>query len=259
MKKNKKSKTKTEIILDTLIVLLVGVMLFSGYKLVTSLNEYRKGRAEYDDIRNQMIRTSDGSESDPVTDGYLRFDFNGLRTINPDFKCWIDIPGTRISYPVVQGKDNDYYLRRTFSGNWNVGGVIFLDYNALGELNGKNTVIYGHRMNDGSMFTDLKKFLDRSFAEENREVHLYREGEVLIYTIFSASKTDVYCDCYQMVLPDDETFMNWIASQVARSEIDFGVIPDENSRILTLSTCVGNGEETGRYVVQAVLTSIISR
>jgi len=251
-------KKKTyRILTDILVVLLVGVMIFSGYKLISSLNEYRKGRAEYDSIREEML-IPDGAE-EYASDGYLRFDYNGLRRVNPDFKCWIDIPGTAISYPVVQGPDNDYYLRRTFSGLWNVGGVIFLDYNALGDLNAKNTLIYGHRMNDGSMFTDLRKFLDRSFAQQNREVHLYRDGEVLIYTIFSVSKTDVYCDCYQMVLPDDATFASWIDSQVSRSAIDFGIVPDVDDRIITLSTCVGSGEDTGRYVVQAVLTDVVQR
>ena len=113
-----KKKVK-KLITNLLIFMLAAVSLFSAYKVLAALGEYAKGREEYEGIREQMIILPDKQEEGEgawVSDGYLRFDFNGLMRVNPDFKCWIDIPGTVISYPVVQGPDNWYYLRKTFLG-----------------------------------------------------------------------------------------------------------------------------------------------
>ena len=263
----KKKKKTTNIILNVLIFVLVGVALFSGYKLISTLNEYKKGRQEYDDIREQMIieptdqPQQEGNE-DPgpiwVDDGYLRFDYNGLLRVNPDFKCWIDIPGTIISYPVVQASDNNYYLRRTFTGQYNVGGVIFMDCMCPADLTGRNTVIYGHRMNDGSMFTDLKKFLNASFARENDEIRLYRADGVYVYKIFAAYKSDALSDWYYPGFNSDAEFESWLRTQKGRSDVIFDMMPVAEDRIITLSTCVGSWDELGRYIVQAVLVDVVT-
>ncbi len=114
-------------VLNLLVFLLAGVALFSGYKIISALGEYGRSRQEYNEIREQMIIPKEQGAGDESADDYLRFDYNGLMRVNPNFKCWIEIPGTTISYPVVQGPDNNYYLRKTFSGQYNVGGVIFFD------------------------------------------------------------------------------------------------------------------------------------
>ena len=82
--------------------------------------------------------------------------FDVLRDINPDCVGWIEIPGTNISYPIVQGRDNDHYLRLNFEGKYSVGGVIFLDHRCDSDFDRTNTIIYGHNMRDGSMFGSLK-------------------------------------------------------------------------------------------------------
>ena len=252
-------KKVVNLLLNLLVFLLAGVALFSGSKIIAALGEYGGNRQEYHDIREEMIiPKQQGKEGETAEDdGYLRFDYNGLMRVNPDFKCWIEIPGTSISYPVVQGPDNNYYLRRTFSGQYNVGGVIFFDYTCPDDLTGMNTVIYGHRMNDGSMFTDLKKFVNGDFALNNNEIHLYRPEGVYIYKIFSTFKTDAYSDCYTTRFADEESFETWIKTQVARSFVYFEETPTVDDKIITMSTCVGSWDEYGRYVVQAMLVDVV--
>ena len=249
-----KKKKVENLALNLLMLLLIGVAIFSGYKILFALGEYGKNKQEYNEIKEQMIIPQDKANE---SDGYLRFDYNGLMRVNQDFKCWIDIPGTVISYPVVQGPDNNYYLRRTFAGQYNIGGVIFFDYTCLDDLTGKNTVIYGHRMNDGSMFTDLKKFLNASFAQENDEIRLYRADGVYIYKVFAAYKTDAYSDCYTTRFSDESAFESWLKRQVARSSISFEATPTVDDKIITMSTCVGSWDEYGRYVVQAMLVNVV--
>lgn len=251
-------KKKKIRILDVLIVLLLAVFLFSAVMLLRTMKEYAKGREEYSSLKEKVTLAA---KPDEETDDwpYLDFDYDGLREINDDFLFWIDIPGTGISYPVVQSTDNDYYLRRTFAGEWNVGGVIFMDYRCEGDLTSQNTILYGHRMNDGSMFTALRKFVDSSFLEQYSEIHIYRDGEMLIYRIFSCRKTDVFEDGYTIYFSNDEHFGNWLRDQAARSAVDTGIVPTSQDRILTLSTCATAGDEYSRYVVQAVLEQVLER
>ena len=54
--------------------------------------------------------------------------FEGLLKINPNFVCWIYIPGCDISYPIVKGTDNEGYLHTTFEGNNSKSGCLFMDY-----------------------------------------------------------------------------------------------------------------------------------
>jgi sortase B len=97
--------------------------------------------------------------------------FETLREINPDIIGWIAIDHTRIDYPVVQGKDNEYYLHTSIYGENSRFGTIFLDFRC--HMEDPVRVIYGHHMKDGSMFSDLIKFMEPGFRETSPVVHLY--------------------------------------------------------------------------------------
>lgn len=84
---------------------------------------------------------------------------NKLKAINPDYKLWINIPNTDIDYPVVQGKDNDFYLNKNFNKEKSESETIFIDYrNHINLDTEKNIVFYGHHMKDGTMFNQINKY-----------------------------------------------------------------------------------------------------
>jgi sortase B len=114
-------------------------------------------------------------------------------------------------------------------------------------------------MNDGSMFTALRKFVDSSFLEDYSEIHVYRDGEMRIYRVFSCRKTDVFDECYTFYFDDDAQFETWLRGQAALSAVGTGIVPGPEDRILTLSTCATSGDEYARYVVQAVLEQVLER
>jgi len=113
-------------------------------------------------------------------------DFERLHKINPDIVAWIEVPGTNIDYPVVQGKDNEEYMHHTFRKNYNFAGCIFLDSHCHQDFSSDNSVIYGHHMRNGTMFAQLVKFRDDSFVKKHRRIILYLPGETRKLKVVSA-------------------------------------------------------------------------
>ncbi len=176
----------------------------------------------------------------------LSIDFDALSAVNSDIYAWIWIPGTKISYPVLAGDEDNSYLQKRYDGSHSSGGSIFSDYRCADSLSGFNTILYGHNMNNGSMFGSLKKFTGASYAAAHPYVYLYTTNGVLTYQIFSAEETTTSSDAYKVT-----------ASGLAYLQESANVHPDvtltSESRVLTLSTCVTRGNTVRRYVVHAVL------
>ncbi len=178
---------------------------------------------------------------------------------NEDTYAWIRVDGTNISYIVVKGTDNKYYLSHTYTKKYNSLGTVFADYHCQENiLNNPNVVLYGHNVTyKGQMFADLTKFLNKSFFMENRYITLYTLEGILKYEIFSiheASHTYYY---FQTVFPTEKSYLDWAYQMKENSihELDKEITFSNTDRILTLSTCT-NGRSTRRYAVHAKLVSV---
>ena len=125
---------------------------FPPWKLRGIYGEYQEGEDTYEELASFVEEPEDthqnqtGGEPDAEPDGYLKIDFEGLQAVNPDVIAWIDIPGLSISYPVVQGTDNAYYLHHLFTGEYNSSGSIFADWHNQQDFTDPNTIVYGHNM-----------------------------------------------------------------------------------------------------------------
>ena len=129
------------------ILLAIGALAFSAWKLRGIYGEYQEGEDTYEELASFVEEPEDtpkpdGGEPDAEPDGYLKIDFEGLQAVNPDVIAWIDIPGLSISYPVVQGTDNAYYLHHLFTGEYNSSGSIFADCHNQPDFTDQNTIIY---------------------------------------------------------------------------------------------------------------------
>ena len=188
MGKQKKKQKKRGNPLWTLVFLAaLAVFCFSGYKLIGIYLDYKTGTDEYRDLQQyttEITKTPETpaltkteepqAESEPAepsepepeplsypTEPPLAVDFESLKAINPDVKGWLYIEALDISYPVVQGPDNDAYLHTTYEGTSNFAGSIFLDYQNQGDFSDGNTIVYGHNMKNLSMFGKLKQMKRR--------------------------------------------------------------------------------------------------
>jgi len=180
-------------------------------------------------------------------------DFDKLKGVNPEVVGWIIIENTTVSYPVLQGSDNDYYLNRTYNNRSSSYGSIFVDYRLSAGFDIDHTVIYGHNMRNSSMFGQLLKYSGRSFWEARPCFHILTPEGMLKYEIFSAYKAEVDSATYQVGFYDDAGKQAWLDTLVSWSDVDMGVRPEAGDDIVTLSTCTSSRDERDdfRYVVHA--------
>lgn len=174
-----------------------------------------------------------------------------LRGISGDVIGWISIPDTGLSYPLVQGEDNDYYLNHAWDGTPTAAGSIFMEYQCAADFSDFNTIIYGHRMTYDAMFAFLKYYKSQSYWEAHPLIYIKDAGGTRCYEIFAAYEPPIHSPVYALKLTDGADKQAVIDYALEQSVIHTGVKPQSTDRILTLSTCTGNGHDT-RWVVQAV-------
>jgi sortase B len=225
-------------------VLVIGIIIFSCLAIVTAIvvmahtSDIKASAAEYDYLR--AIAGEVEIEYDEQGEAQLSALDKEMRAINPDYVYWIHIEGTNIDYPVVRGDDNIKYLDTTFNGEKYKAGALFMDYRNVGESM-PNIIIYGHLLSSGGMFTELHKFLDDEFLENNSIITLIINGKNVEFEIFSARRTDIRDPAY---------FLNFNASHSFPRFANRIDAPLRATQIITLSTCVSGNNDDERLVVQ---------
>ena len=170
----------------------------------------------------------------------LTVDFEKLRGINDDLVCWIMIPAVDISYPVLQGDDNEYYLHRDINKDYLFAGSIFMDAFNSPSFYNYNTIIYGHNMRDGSMFARLKDFTDYETYEKCRYFWILTPEANYLYEICSVHSAASGSETFTLRFADYEKYRQWQDKMLSLSEIATGTTLEYQDRIVTLSTCTEN-------------------
>lgn len=242
-------KKKQKMSMASNIVLAVAVIVFavSAFQLLRIGKSYLDGRSEYENIKDVAVKNQDSKDK-------FRVDFNELLKINPDTIGWLRFhpEPSIINYPLVQGKDNQEYLKKTFSANENTLGTLFLDTAAGKDFLDKNSIIYGHRMRDGSMFRHLWDYEEEAFYKENPYFYIYTpNGKEITYHIFAASLVKDTSDAYKTQFSTPEEFQRVIKEIKANSYYDTGVEVGEDNTIVILSTCTAASDDN-RLIVCGV-------
>lgn len=242
------------------------VFCFSGYQLFAIYQGYKAGVDEYKEVEHQVVRKSqeplvlkdqpETEQSQEVLEAQTpdyqppEVDFEELKSMNPDVIGWLDVEALDISYPIVQGKDNDYYLHRTFKGQDNFAGSIFVDASNAPDFSDPNTIIYGHNMKNGSMFGTLRRLYDQEKYKDSKYLWICTPEGKFRYEIFSLQLADVTSDTYTLFSDHGDTFAAYLEKMKQRSEVDLGTeLLSGNDYIVTLSTCTSDDQV--RFVVQA--------
>lgn len=254
----------------SLLIVLTAIFAVSMGMLARELIQYRQGAKTYDEARELAgipnfteVKNRPGtgaadsnSQTEPAADPYARqldqMDFSALSKVNSDVFGWILIPGTAISYPLLSGGGNSYYLRHTWRKQSSVVGAIFLEERNSPRLTEFNVILYGHNMNNGSMFGTLKKYRDKDYWKAHRCLYVTTASGSRRYQIFAAYEADTRGRAYQVSFPSAASRRSFLNDCLKNSLYSTGVTPKTNDRILTLSTCTGHGHAT-RWVVQACM------
>ena len=217
-------------------LLLSAAAVLSGAKIYSELKERQKEKKDFASVAEiaklpmaeapaeSVTDTETETSAEPTEQSAAERNIQALITENADCIGWLSIDGTNISYPVMHTpSDPQKYLRRNFYGEYSQSGVPFIDGRC--SLQSTNLIIYGHNMKNGTMFSDLKKYLDSEFLNAHRTVKFETVDGIRCFTVTEILRTDI-----------TDTWYDRIAA--------------EGGRQLILSTCYGSGKD-GRLLIIA--------
>lgn len=185
----------------------------------------------------------------------LRVDFEKLKSINSDVVAWIYSPNTVINYPVVQAKDNSYYLTHLMDGTVNKNGCLFIECKNKNPFLDDNTIIYGHNMASGKMFAELLNYRSQDYYNGHKFIYLITEEVTYKMELFTSFTTDPGSDAYTISLGDKNNFASWLRKMAENADFETKMKINTNDRIVTLSTC-SYSRKNARYVVMGRLVEL---
>lgn len=267
-------KRKLNRIIDILIVLIIIVCILNIVNSTYHIIEWKK---DGDSVKEQLevitekadvveivseenVEIIEQVEEVPESNPYWAFmsmkmidaDFQDLKEVNNEIVGWIQVNGTNINYPFVQGKNNVFYLTHAFDKSYNTAGWVFLDYRNNGELTDKNNILYAHGRKDGIMFGSLRNALTNGWLNNSNNfvIKIATPNESSMWQVFSVYHIPTTNDYLSIEFNSDDSFLSFANMLRERSAYDFGVALGPNDKILTLSTCYNESE---RVVIHAKL------
>ena len=220
------------------------------YKLVFWYIENKKNNDILNDIISEQ-KTEEivvGDETIKV----LRHNFDELLAKNGDTVGWLIVKGTKINYPIVHCKDNDFYLNHSFDKSYNSAGWIFANYINKFDGTDKNISIFGHNRRDGSMFCTLKDTIKKDWYtnSDNYIITFDTPSKLETYKVFS--NYQIRSESYYLTnsFKDEQEYKTFLDTITSRSVYNYGIKPNVNDKIITLSTCAN--DNTYRVVLHAV-------
>lgn len=245
---------KKSVILKILIVIFIAVFVFSGYNVVKILLDTAATNNLYAELQSEYIKPSSESLEEESKEPLIEVDFPALLEKNDDIVGWLYLPGSVISYPVVQAENNKKYLRRDLSGKKLNAGTLFVDFRNGQTEADPNYVIYGHNMKNGTMFKTLISYKEQSFFNQNPVIYYLTPDKTykieLVAGVIIPNDDPLYD-----VTKGREQMFETIKSHIKNSTFTSNVTVSQNDNFITLSTC-SYEYENARYAVIGKLNEI---
>lgn len=239
------SQKKKRIVLIVLIIVLLGCLYM--------IKDFLYNSNEVNNILN-TLQIDDTQITERKTERVLQVE--ELQKENSDIIGWVEIEGTHISYPVVQGINNDYYMTHSYKKEDDSNGSIFLDKDYDWNLPSTNLLIYGHNNQNGIMFAKLLDYKDEEFYKKHQIIRFTTNSEdseyeiiaVFLSRVYYKSETDVFRYYYFINAENEKVFNEYIEKSKEASLYNTGKTAQYGDQLLTLSTCSYHIED-GRLVV----------
>lgn len=288
--RSRRNRKRRSPLVIAILIILLGVMAFSGYELISQFLAYKKGSDSYRDLEKNVVsiaekppvpRTSDAAEMQPQAEtqpgesggipanakdpgrsesidvnlpwqspdaslSWLEIDFEKLFAVNSDVVGWLQGMDDTISYPVVQGTDNDFYVHRLLDHSYNFCGTLFVDFRNK-MLEDDITVIYGHKMKNRTMFGQFGLYDTYEYYKDHPVFRLYTPNGSYDLLI----KTCVYTSIYEEIplnFESEEAFNDTMASFERRGQFWSDTDIQYGDKLFCLYTCAYY-RENGRMFV----------
>ena len=241
-------------------VVLAAVLAVSTFFIIRNKMDSAKQNEVYDNLA-EIVEDDQPEENEGITyseDKDYLAEYYELYQQNNDMVGWIKVDDTNINYPVMQSIDEpNFYLKHKFDKTYSAYGCPYVQENCDVQKPSDNIIIYGHHMNDGSMFTGLMKFTDKSFLENHKTIEFDTLTDQNQYEVIAVFKTVVYTDSedsfkyYEFTDAENaEEFDEYVAKCKELSLYDTGVTAEYGDKLISLSTCEYS-HNNGRLVVVA--------
>ena len=204
------------------------------------------------------------SEDENLALSDLTVDWSSLRAINPDIVAWIYVPGTEVNYPVVQGDDNEEYLHKAFDGStgWLASaGTIFLDSSNDPGFSDRNSALYGHHMNDGSMFATFADFVDQDLFDSHRDIYVLTPNGNYRLKTFALVKTTGSDAIVETSFADDQAYRSYLQDKIDRSVVSQSgdvLGPMDIKQSMFFSTCEYSQADGRAVLFASVVETTVS-
>ena len=244
--------------------LLIVILAISSFFIIKEFAENKKETDIYDELQEIVIEENTDIDTTNVDteieksegESSNKYNLENIAKINSDVVGWIKIENTNIDYPVMQ--NGDYYLHRNIYKNYSSHGTPYLaEYCNIQYSD--NLIIYGHHMNDNSMFAQLDNYKKHSFYENHKYIKFYSYYNGITiektYEVAIAFKTVVYSDkgfkYYNYTNFSDVQELNDFIENCRKLEFyNTGIDINYGDKLITLSTCEYS-QKNGRIVVVA--------
>ncbi len=246
-------------------IVLVAVFVIAAFNIGKIYYDYNKADNTYENLQDEYVAANEElfvpeqteinvpEPTNPLKPP-ITVDFDSLLNRNKDVIGWLYCSDTVINYPVVQGKNNDQYLRRDLDGKYLVSGTLFADYRN-GALNeDANYIIYGHNMKNGTMFSILAKYKQQAYYDQHPVMYYLTPDGNYKLELFAGLVVKRDDKIYNPKL-DEEEFTTLLNDYRAKSTFKADVELEYNDTIVTLSTC-SYEFDNARYIVIGRLTEL---
>ncbi len=271
LKKDSVKERIRKIIMDVALITIIGCC----FAFVDLFIERQVQLKQKEEIQSTIVETDDFNENQYVEawqDVFAKYPnikfpenmnlkFSYLYAVNQDLVGWIKINNTNLDVQVVQSNDNDYYLKRDFYKKSSRYGCPYLDFKNDPKYLDDNTVIYGHHMTDGLMFSNLDKYKTLEGYKESPIIEYSTLYETYYFKIFgafisNAKLSDDNGNFFNFIVTDfltDEKFMGFVDEIEKRSIFKTGVNVQPDDKLITLVTCSHEFDSARLVVVGRLL------
>lgn len=252
-KHEKKNKVNIKKLLLRLVILILIVSLAITAYFFYNKNKNKKQNEELKEIINNTTVDNENNINERIEK------VKELQKENSDIIGWLEIENSDISYPVLQGEDNDYYMTHNYKKEYSKDGSLFLDKDYDWNIPSTNLLIYGHNnMSSTEMFVGLMKYKEESYYKDHKTIRFTTNEEDAKYEIISVflsrvyykSETNVFRYYYFINAETEQEFNEYVENSKNASLYDTGVTAEYGDQLLTLSTCSYHTKD-GRLAVVA--------